>query len=129
MRAGGPAGLADKADGVALADARAAAHRDAAEMRIHGRVLAVVAQDDDVAVAALHSRVFDERIADRAHAGTDRSGIVDTLVGAPGALDRMPAHAEARAHAREFERRAQERLAQVLAVGRVVARAEVHRAQ
>jgi hypothetical protein len=47
----------------------------------------------------------------------------------PSLSDRVPAHAEARTDARELERRAQESLAQVLALRGVVAVAEMHRAE
>src|SRR5206468_423333 len=63
------------------------------------------------------------------HARPTRRCVIGALVGTPGFLDRVHTHAEAGADARELERRAQERLAQVLAVGAVVARAEMHRAQ
>src|SRR5438045_8500084 len=101
VRAGGPAGLSDETDGIALRDARAAAHRDAAEVRIHRRVLAVVAQDHYVAIAAFDAGVFHHRVAYRAHARAARRRIVGALVRAPALLDRVQPHAEARADARE----------------------------
>src|SRR5258708_35227035 len=129
LRAGGPSGLARVADDVALRHARAASHGEPAEMRIHGRVLSVVATDPPVAVAALDAGEFDPRVAGGTHTCSRRRGIVGALVRAPALLNRMAPHAEARADARELERRAQKRLAQVLAIGRVVARAGIDRAQ
>src|SRR3954465_15241700 len=98
-------------------------------MRVEGCVLPLMAHDDDVAVAAFGTRVVYEAIADAAHARADRGGVVDPLVRAPVFVDRMAGRAESGADPREFERRAQERLAQVLPVGRVVAAVEIHRAE
>src|SRR5690348_8418531 len=98
MRSGGPAGLSHEADRVVLRHARAAAHRDAAEMTVHRRVLAVVAEDDDVAVSPLDAGVLDGAVGHGTHARADRRRIVDALVRAPAALDRVFAHTEPRAH-------------------------------
>src|SRR5204863_1413508 len=57
---------------------------------------------------------------------TGRRGVVDAFVGSPVLVQRMLAHAEARAHPGKSERRAQKRLAQVPSLGGVVALAEIH---
>src|SRR6185312_11212453 len=92
-------------------------------------VLAVMAQDHHVAVPALLAGVLDHAVAHGAHARAGRRAVVDAGVLAPGLRDRMTTHAEARGHSRKLERRAQKRLAQVVAVGRVVAVAELHGAE
>src|SRR5207302_9480405 len=130
VRASGPSALADKADSIVLHYLRAAVHAggETAQMRIGRGVLAAMADKHDVAVAALHSGELDHAIAYRAHARAHRRGVIDAPVRAPGPRKGMHAHAKTRAHAGELERRAQECLAQILAVRRVVAAAEVDRA-
>src|SRR2546425_5410370 len=130
VRASGPSGLADKADSIVLRYLCAAVHAggDTAQVRIGRGILAAMAEKHDVAVAAFHSGELDHAIAHRAHARAHRRGVLDALMRAPGLRKGMPAHAETRAHAGELQRRAQERLAQILAVRRVVAAAEVNRA-
>src|SRR5256885_12872318 len=130
VRASGPSGLADEADSIVLRYLCAAVHAggDTAQVRIGRGILAAMAEKHDVAVAAFHSGELDHAIPHRAHARAHRRGVIDALMRAPGLRKGMPAHAETRAHAGELQRRAQERLAQILAVRRVVASAEVNRA-
>ncbi|MNS65552.1 hypothetical protein D3C72_987220 [compost metagenome] len=121
VRAGGPAGRADGADGLALAHALAGLHVDAAQVGV-GRLLVVaVVDDDDVAVAALRAGEIDRAITDRAHRGARGRRVVDAVVLAPAVQNRMHAHREAAGHARELDRRSQVGLAQAVAVRAVVA--------
>ncbi len=62
MRPGGPAGLADESDQIALchADAVDDAAREALQMRVQRRVLLVMADLDDIAVAALPAGEINE---------------------------------------------------------------------
>src|SRR3954470_6780996 len=87
-----------------------------------------MAQDDHVAVAAAWPGVLDDRIAHGAHPRSGRRRVIDAVVGAPSPGNGVYPQSEARAHAGEFERRAQEGLAQAVAVWRVVAVAVMHRA-
>jgi len=89
--------------------------------------MAAMAENHDVAITAPHSGELDHAIAHRAHARAHRRRVIDSLVRAPGLRKGMPAHAKARAHPGELQRRAQECLAQILAVRGVVAAAEVNR--
>ena len=82
---------------------------------------AVVAHDDQVAVAALPAGELDDAVADRAYPRARGRRVVHALVRAPGSVQRVHAHAESGADARELERRAQQRLAHVLAVRGVIA--------
>jgi len=104
VRAGGPAGLADRTDRIVLRHARALAYRHAAKVRIHGGVLPVVTEDHDVAIAALRAGVLDDTVAHGAHARAGRGRVIDALMLLPRLRDRVAAHAEARAHARDLPR-------------------------
>src|SRR5262245_62891308 len=125
MRAGGEARGADVADHLALGDARAPgdAGGEAREVAVPGRRLRLVAQDHEVAVAAaVTARELDHAVAGRLDPRAGGSAVVDPAVRPPGAEHRVKARAaEAGGDARQLDRRAQERLADVPAVGRVVA--------
>ena len=83
-----------------------------------------MAQDDDLAVAALHADIFDRAVAGGLDPGAGRCAVVDALVRPPFLQHGVEARrTEARGDARELERRAQEGLADILAVGRVIAAA------
>src|SRR4029078_8890856 len=103
------------------------------QMAIPGRELGLVAQNHDVAVTALAPRNVDDAVRGCFHARAGGRAIVDAFVRAPHLQYRVKARgAEAGRYARKFERRAQELLAQVLAVRRVIAAfvfgvIEVHR--
>ena len=120
VRPGGPAGGADRADALALLDALSALDVDAAQVRIQ-RLRSLPCAMHDVAVAVLPAGEVDDAVADRAHGGAGRRGVVDAVVLPPAVEDRVHAHREAGGHARELDRRAQERAPLALAVEAVVA--------
>ena len=75
----------------------------------------------DLAVPALLPHEPHTRIAGCPHRRADRCGVIHALVRADAIENRVLAiHVEAGADARELQRRPQERLAQALALGRVI---------
>src|SRR5690606_17078918 len=123
VRAGREAGAADVADDRALGDLVALAQvaREAAHVGVQGRILAVVLDDHDPAVATLGADELDHPVAGGADRGARRGGEVDALVRPDLAQDRMqPGVGEARADAGELDRVAQEGLAEAVAVDVVV---------
>src|ERR1039457_2724279 len=123
MRPCGPAGLADAPDHVALVHSRAFAQAagKTAEVRVVSAEAALVLEHDHVAVAALPAGELDRAVCGRFDVRAGGRCVIDAFVRAPLLQDRMKAHREAGTDARKLERRAQEGLAQILAVGSVIA--------
>src|SRR5260221_13618686 len=118
-----PAGLPYVADDFALYDAaaRPQPRREIPQVRVVRAVSPVVPEHDEVSVPVPTSRERHDTVTGRLHPCSDRSPIVNPLVLAPLVKNRMPAQAEPGGDTREFERRAQEYLAQVFAVRGVIA--------
>ena len=70
---------------------RANAAREAGEVAVERRVFLLVAQDDDVAVAAVDAREVDDAVGGRFDAGAGRRAVVDACVRAPALEDRVEA--------------------------------------
>ncbi len=122
VRPGRITGRADEADRLALVNARAGADaaRESGQVRIERRDAAAVPDLHRVAVASASSRRQHVSVGRRQDARSARRGEIHARVRAPVLEDRMETGAEPRAHAREFDRRAQERLGAVAAVERVI---------
>src|SRR6478672_13079626 len=121
VRAGGPARGADRADALALLDALALAHVDAAQVGVGRGARAVVLDLHHVAVAVLHAGELDHAVADGAYRRAGGRGVVDAEVAAPFLQDRMHAQREAGGDARERERAGEEGALLALAVEAEVA--------
>ena len=123
VRAAREAGGADIGDGLALiheaADVQAVAKTR--EMRVQGAVGGVVADDDALAVAALHADRQHAPAGGGAHRRAGGRAVVHALVRAPF-LEHgvIAAGGEARGDARELHGRAQEGPAHAGAIGRVI---------
>src|SRR5262249_11146592 len=117
-------GRPDKSDDLSLCDTctLADALGKAREMAVPGRVLGLVTEDDQIAVTPLPSRELHDAVAGRLHTGACRRPVVYAPVRAPRLEHRMEARAaEAGSDPRELQRGAQECLAYVLALNRVIA--------
>src|SRR5260221_567167 len=112
-----PAGLPYVADDFALDDAaaRSQPQREIPQVRVVRAVSPVVPEHDEVSVPVPTSRERHDTVTGRLHPRSDRSSIVNPLVRAPLVKNRMPAQAEPGGDTREFERLAQESLAQFFA--------------
>src|SRR5262249_28161830 len=91
VRAGGKPRRADEADDIPLRDTRALANtlREPRQVPVPGRVMRLVAQDDQVAVATLAPGEFDDAVAGGLDARAGRGDVVYALVRAPLLQDRM----------------------------------------
>ncbi len=126
VRAAGQSRGADEPDHVALADPTAAAQTgsEARKMTVQGGEAILVAQDHDLAVTALHADKLDRAVARRLDPGAGRRAVIDALVRPHFLQDGMETRrGKAGRDAGEFQRRAQECLADVFALGGVVAAA------
>src|SRR5690606_19183106 len=123
MGAGGPAGGADVADQLALFDLAAffEPFGEAALVGIKGGILAVVLQDDDIAVAALSADEGHRAVGGGVYGCAGRGGVIDALVVTVSAVDRVLAAAEGGADAGELQSRAQEGAAHAAAAEGIVA--------
>src|SRR3546814_203970 len=119
VRPGGAAGGADIGDDLALLDATAGAHAlgEAGRVGVGGLDLAVVADADVVAVAAVALGHLHHAVASRHDRRPARGGEVHALVHLGVAENRVPALAEAGGQAGAVDRRAHQRLADAAAVG------------
>src|SRR5690606_15177080 len=111
MGPGGEAGHPDVADHVTLLDPHAAmdAAREGAQVAVAGGVAVLVAQLDQVPVAVRLSRRGDDRVADGVDGGARRRRVIDPVVGAVDAEERvMAAAGEDGADAAVLEGSAQE---------------------
>src|SRR5439155_2689195 len=93
----------------------------ALQVRVIGAVSAVVLEHDEISISVPPPGERHDAVAGRLDPRAGRRSVIDTLVGAPLLKDRMAAHAEPGGDARELERRAQKRLAQIRALRGVVA--------
>src|SRR5688572_16677142 len=94
VRAGRPAGGADRADARALLDAVPLLHVDARQVRVDRAAIIAVLDLHHVAVAVLPACEVDAAFADAAHRGAGGRGVVHAVVLAPGLQDRVEAHRE-----------------------------------
>src|SRR3569623_1639025 len=94
MRAGSPAGLANIADDVALPDLGTFPQSagEAAHMRISGRIIRPMFDDDDVAETVLRADEVDGAITGRLDRRANGSCEVDTLMLFPSAQNRVQTH-------------------------------------
>src|SRR5690606_14817907 len=92
---------------------------------IKGGILAVVLQDDDVAVAALSADEGHRAVGGGVYGRAGRGGVIDALVVTVSAVDRVLAAAEGGADAGELQGRAQEGAAHAASVEVIVAAAGV----
>ena len=104
VRAGGPAGGAHQANGLALAHALAALHVDLAQVRIHRFVVVAVLDEDHVAVAILHAGKLHHTVAHRSRGCAGGGGKVGAQVRTPLLQNRVKAHRKTAADARELHR-------------------------
>src|SRR5690606_24765554 len=118
---GRQAGGAHVADHLALAHALSLADvGKARHVRVQRGVALAVVEDDRVAIAALAAAELHPGVAGGHDRGAGACGVVNAVVHAHGAKDRMAAAAEARAQAGELDRRADEAALERAAVGVVV---------
>jgi hypothetical protein len=117
-----PAGLPDVTDDIPLGDAGTPpqAAGEALQVRVISAVSAMVLEHDEVSIPVPPPGERYDAVTGRLGPCAGRGTIIDPLVGTPLLKDRMAAHAEPRGDARELERRAQKRLAQVRALRGVV---------
>ena len=76
VRAGGPAGSAHQAKVVALLYALAAAHVDAAQVRVYRRGIAAMFHYHDIAIATLHTCKIYHAIGHGAHRGAGHCAVI-----------------------------------------------------
>ena len=121
MWAGDPAGAAEQADGLALLDSLPLVDGALGEVQVLGHVVASVLDEDVVAVELVVAGGHHAAAARRHDGGPHRRHVVDAVVGAHLAGDRVqPARIEVGADVFEVDRRAQEALAHRLAIRGVV---------
>jgi hypothetical protein len=124
VRAGGPARHAHEADRVALQDAGACLEvlGELRHVPVHRRVIALVLDVDDVAVAVLPARELDHAVGRHAHRRALGRRVIHALVLAPVLEDRVEArHREPGRDAGELHGGAQEGVARVAADVAVIA--------
>ena len=119
---GGEAGTPDATDHLTLHHAVASLQTlgVAGEMRVQGRVLIAVSEDDRLPVSALAADEVHSAVSGGPDRRASRRGVVDAVVLSQLVQDGMVAEPEARADAREVHRSAQERLAHARAFRGVV---------
>ena len=110
------AGRAGVADDLLLRDALPGGDRDRREVAVDGLVAVPVLQDDGLPAAAVPARLLDLPVADRPDRRADRRAVVDALVRAHVAEERVDPVAEARGDVRVLERRLEEAAPRALAV-------------
>src|SRR5450830_1052765 len=115
MRTGRPAGGTYGANVLTLADAFTLAHIDATQVCIHRFVVVAVLEDDDVAIAVLHTGKINHTIADTAHLCAGWGRIVNPFVFLPNMQYGMKTHLEGAGNSGEFQGCSQTGVAQALA--------------
>ena len=104
VRPGAPARRPHQTDHLALAHALAFAHVHAAQVRVQGRVVAAVLDDDHVAVPVLPTRKVHHAIANGARRRARGCRIVNAQMRPPFLQQRMKPHLEATGDARKLQR-------------------------
>jgi hypothetical protein len=124
MRSGGKSGASDQPDGFADFDVLAGPHVHSRQMQIHGLVPIGMRDLHHVAFAALAAGKNHAATADRLDGRADRRAVIGAHVRPIAFQDRVKSRfAEMRCDRRaEFQRRAEKRFLQRLAVRGVVAR-------
>lgn len=106
MRAGGPAGLSDVANGVALLDALSLAQAAAEfrQVRVERGVLVVVLENDGIPIAALGAYEVDAGVGCCPNGGSGWGGVIDPAVCSPCFQNGMKTPAESRADSGKLKR-------------------------